>query len=312
MPRLMQISPTDPQELQWEVNDSSPKPITIPILDNTKAVFNEDIEVELNNPRDTGGALLALGQVNKATVTILYDKQPAGAVDRNWNPECLTIPIRRILNYPGTDGGVSDGANGNGGTVNAVAEQPDGKVIVAGAFISFDSNPYKRIVRLLNNGYQDPAFLAWPNSGADDTINAVVLQPDKKLLSAATSHPSTPSTATALPGLTRTVLWTAPSIRTGNQWRGAGNGVAGQPPGRHRRQLHVGQRNQHGECRAAECGRLAGHRVQSWFLPYGVVYALAVDSTNRVYIGGGFDKGGRPDQRRRGAVERRRFVGHRF
>ncbi len=167
--------------LTWATGESGAKPINITILDTTNAQFNEDIEVELFNPRN-GAAQLALGQVNTATVTILYDKQPAGAVDRTWNKDGANDSIPPFLQFPGTQGGVSDSANGNGGAVYAVAEQPDGKAILAGSFISFDSNPYNRIVRVLNNGYQDPTFLAWPNSGADDSIYAVALQPDGKIL----------------------------------------------------------------------------------------------------------------------------------
>ena len=50
------------------------------------------------------------------------------------------------------------------------------------AFTSFDSNPYNRIVRVLPNGYQDPTFLAAPNSGANDFIAALALQPDGKII----------------------------------------------------------------------------------------------------------------------------------
>ena len=167
--------------LTWGNGDSSPKEIRIPILDNANAAFNEDIQVELFNPR-AGSAILALGQVDTATVTILYDKQPAGAVDKTWNKDGFNDSNPAFLQYPGTQGGVSDSANGNGGTVYAVAEQPNGKAIIAGSFISYDSTPYKRIVRVLNNGYQDPTFLAPPNNGADDTIYAVALQPDGKVI----------------------------------------------------------------------------------------------------------------------------------
>jgi uncharacterized delta-60 repeat protein len=167
--------------LTWGPNDNSPKAITIPINALTNAAFNEDLEIELYNPRD-GSTLVALGQVNKATVTILYDKQPAGAVDRTWNKDGENDSTPPFLQYPGTQGGVSDSANGNGGTVYAAAEQPDGKSILAGSFISFDSNPYNRIVRLMTNGYQDTSFLAAPNSGANEAIYAMALQTNGQIV----------------------------------------------------------------------------------------------------------------------------------
>ena len=105
-------------------------------------------------------------------------------MDRTWNKDngdgFDSIPP--FLQYPGTKGGVSDTANGNGGTVYAVAVQPDGKTIIAGSFNSYDSNPYNRIVRLLANGYQDPTFLAAPNSGANDVITCMALQADGKIV----------------------------------------------------------------------------------------------------------------------------------
>ncbi len=172
----------------WEPGDASRRAISIPITDDPDPEFNEDLEAEIYYPRDTAhnNAVLALGQISKATVTILFDDQPAGAVDRTWNKDGANDSLPPFLQYPGTQGGISDSANGNGGTVYAAAEQPDGKVIIAGSFISYDSNPYNRIVRVLANGYQDPAFQGnfspWYNSGADDTINCVVLQPDGKIL----------------------------------------------------------------------------------------------------------------------------------
>ncbi len=171
--------------LTWGQGDKTPKPITITIDKINTAAFNEDIEIELYNPYDNTTSPrtpLAWGQVHTATVTILFNVEPAGAVDQGWNPDGANNSVPPFLSYPGTGGGVSDSANGNGGTVYAVAEQPDGKAIVAGSFISFDSNPYNRIVRLLNNGYQDPTFLATPNSGANEAIYAMALQPDGRIV----------------------------------------------------------------------------------------------------------------------------------
>lgn len=178
--------------LTWAANDYLPKTITIPIINNGLVEFNTDFLVQLHNavPQPTAttyGAIL--GEVNAAYVTILFDdltcgQQPAGAVDRCWNKDGATDSNPPFLKYPGTQGGQSGSANGNGGTVYAVAEQPDGKTIVAGSFVSFDSNPYNYIVRLLNNGYQDTSFLTNNNNGggANGFIASVVLQPDGKIL----------------------------------------------------------------------------------------------------------------------------------
>ena len=158
--------------------------ITIGLL-NSGSGFNKDFTMALSNP--AGQDLI--GGVGQTTVTILSMTAgtlatvlPAGSVDPYWNKDNTNDSTPPFLKYPGTQGGVSGTANGNGGTVYAVVEQPDGNAIIAGSFNSYDSNPYNRIVRVLANGYQDPTFLAPPNSGANDVINAMALQPDGKII----------------------------------------------------------------------------------------------------------------------------------
>src|SRR5665213_2064509 len=176
--------------LSWGVGQAGAQQVTIPIFNNGLIENNEDFRFQLYNPQpgpSPSGPGAMLGQVNWATVTILFDdldcgQQPAGAVDRCWNTDGSSASVPPFLNYPGTQGGSSGGANGNGGTVYAMAEQPDGRTIIAGSFISFDSNPYNRIVRLLSDGYQDTSFLAAPNSGANDSIDALALQDDGKII----------------------------------------------------------------------------------------------------------------------------------
>jgi len=163
--------------------------ITIPIL-NSGAGFNKDFTLALSNPSLSPPSSQGLiGGLAQTTVTIeattsgtLASVLPAGAVDPSWNKDNTYDSTPPYLKYPGTQGGVSTTANGNGGTVYAVVEQPDGNAIIAGSFISYDSTPYNRIVRVLASGYQDPTFLAPPNSGANDAINAMVLQPDGKII----------------------------------------------------------------------------------------------------------------------------------
>ena len=173
--------------LSWGANNAGAQIITIPILNNGLVENNADFHVQLYNPlpkptsTDVGAEL---GLVNAASVTIYFaaencGQQPAGAVDRCWNPEGSSASIPPFLSYPGTQGGVSGGANGNSGTVYAVAEQPNGETIVAGSFTSYDSNPYNRIVRVLNDGYQDSTFqgVTANNSGANNFIAALALYP---------------------------------------------------------------------------------------------------------------------------------------
>lgn len=178
--------------LTWGPDDNDPKQISIPIINNGLVENNVDFLVQLYNisplpsSADPGAEL---GLVNSAKVTILFDattsvcnQQPAGAADRCWNRDLFSDSTPPFLQYPGTQGSVNGTGIGNGGTVYALAEQSDGKLIVGGLFTSFDSNPYNRLVRLLPSGYQDTTFMAAPNSGANGGIYAVAIQNDGKIL----------------------------------------------------------------------------------------------------------------------------------
>lgn len=167
----------------WAANDNNDKTISITLLNPGTPAFNLDLQLQIFVPVGSTEPVI-IGGIDRATLTILGDEQPAGAVDRTWNKDNgdgfdSNPPY---LKFPGTKGGASDSANGNGGTVNAVVEQADGKAIIAGSFNSYDSNPYNYIVRLLSNGYQDPTFLVSPNSGANDVIAAMALQTDGKIV----------------------------------------------------------------------------------------------------------------------------------
>ncbi len=72
---------------------------------------------------------------------------------------------------------VGTGANA---TIYAFAVQPDGKIIIGGAFTSFNGTPINRIARLNSNGSLDISFN--PGLGANERINSVALQADGKIL----------------------------------------------------------------------------------------------------------------------------------
>ena len=64
--------------------------------------------------------------------------------------------------------------------VYALALQPDGKIIVAGNFTSYNGVLMNRIVRLLPDGTLDSGFLI--GSGADAIVDCILLQPDGKIV----------------------------------------------------------------------------------------------------------------------------------
>ncbi|MFN7141775.1 MAG: delta-60 repeat domain-containing protein, partial [Limisphaerales bacterium] len=60
----------------------------------------------------------------------------------------------------------------------AVAVQPDGKIIIAGAFRNYNGTPRNFIARLHKNGTLDQTFVANPN----DWVRCVAVQPNGKIL----------------------------------------------------------------------------------------------------------------------------------
>ncbi len=70
--------------------------------------------------------------------------------------------------------------SGADGTVNAVAVQPDGKVLIGGSFTSVNGIPRRGVARLHSDGRVDLTFL--PGSGANDAVLALSVLPDGNLL----------------------------------------------------------------------------------------------------------------------------------
>jgi uncharacterized delta-60 repeat protein/uncharacterized repeat protein (TIGR01451 family) len=175
--------------LHWDVNDFAAKTFQIPIVDDDLVEFNEDIHVELVNPRplpggSTPGVVLGnLGYFNSpdgdgnfANLTILFDnqyggEQPAGAVDRFHNVDNVYFSTPPQMQHPGANN-----------TVMALVVQSDTNTIIAGDFTSFNGTTRNRIARMLPSGYLDTGFLAPPNSGANRFIAALALQTDGKIV----------------------------------------------------------------------------------------------------------------------------------
>jgi uncharacterized delta-60 repeat protein len=70
---------------------------------------------------------------------------------------------------------------GFNGLVSAIAIQSDGKVILGGAFTTYNGNSYGRIVRLNANGTEDTSFNSG-GTGFDGAVNDILIQPDGKIV----------------------------------------------------------------------------------------------------------------------------------
>jgi uncharacterized repeat protein (TIGR01451 family)/uncharacterized delta-60 repeat protein len=132
----------------------------IPIANDGVVEFNEDIYMEIVGTSPPG-----LAGLNRfATMTICYNNQPAGAADREWNPEGVVYTNPRFYNTPGANN-----------TVNAVAVQPDQKTLLAGDFNSVNSFTRNHVARFNFDGSIDTTFN--PGSGADGPVSSMILYP---------------------------------------------------------------------------------------------------------------------------------------
>src|SRR4051794_40510027 len=73
-----------------------------------------------------------------------------------------------------------DPGSGASGVITAIAHQTDGRILIAGAFTEFNAIPRNRIARLNLDGSLDSSFN--PAAGADDTVNAMAIQPDGRIV----------------------------------------------------------------------------------------------------------------------------------
>lgn len=145
--------------LTWGDRDGSTKYIEIDINDDNRIELNEYIMIELFDPRlNDQPANIMMRRRSKATICILFDDQPSGAGDREYNPPSAFNP--------------NPGANG---TVLAVAIDNQGRALVGGIFTGVNSVYRNHIARLTQTGALDTSFN--PGSGPDDFVTAIAVYP---------------------------------------------------------------------------------------------------------------------------------------
>ena len=96
----------------------------------------------------------------------------------NPQPYNLSYVVRLLAN--GQPDPAFTSAPGGDGTVNTVAVQSDGKILVGGTFASFNTVFFKNLARLQADGKADATFLI--GSGPDAQVNAIAVQADGKIL----------------------------------------------------------------------------------------------------------------------------------
>ncbi len=195
-----------------------------------------------------------------------------------------------------TNGGVAAGFSGSvsfDAALQALAVQPDGRMVVGGAFKS----PAAGVARVRPNSSLD--FQFDPGLGADGAVNAVVLQPDGKVLigGAFTNVAGNPRARLARlgPDGNFDAVFVSTGITNGSIFS-----VALAPDGK----ILIGGsfRYVHGQSRSGVARLLADGSLDASFNPgvgvTGTVYTVSVLTNGAVFIGGDFlSVGGLPRAR---------------
>ena len=132
--------------------------VTVPVTNDDATEFNEDILVHLIRENNQP----PLGVNTRANITILHDEDPAGALDREWNPDGVTSTTPRLNATPGANN-----------IVRAVAVQSDQRTLIGGDFTAYNSFPRNRIARINVDGSVDTSFV--PGTGTDDFVSSIAV-----------------------------------------------------------------------------------------------------------------------------------------
>lgn len=114
-------------------------------------------------------------QVSQAGNYVVAVSNAAGGV-------LSSVAALAVVDVPGAgslDSGFDVGTGGNA-PVYAMAQQPDGLLVIGGAFDLFNGAALRRIARLKADGSLDPAFS--PGTGADGSVYAVALQANGQIV----------------------------------------------------------------------------------------------------------------------------------
>ena len=110
------------------------------------------------------------------TITVQSDgKIVVGGFFSGYQGEAASGLVR--LNSDGSRDTTFDvGGAGVDGSVEAIVQQPDGKLLIGGAFTTYQGDPHPDLVRVLPDGTADPSFSL--GSGFTDQVSALALAPN--------------------------------------------------------------------------------------------------------------------------------------
>ncbi len=183
--------------------------IQIPIIDDVLGEGNENFTITLSDPISLNPAALpgsTLLGPNASTVVTILDNETPGNVDFEFvagpNAPVRSVALQSDLKIViggdftlvdnlslnriarlQTDGNLDSSFNPGAGAnsnVYAVVSQPDGKVVIGGAFSTVNNTNRLRIARLNGDGKLDLGFN--PGSGANGIVRAIAVQTNGQVI----------------------------------------------------------------------------------------------------------------------------------
>lgn len=131
------------------------------------------------NPSDNGNTIIEGANSDVRAIALQADgKILIGGNFTSYNGATANRIAR--LNADGTLDAAFNTGTGTGGTVNKILVQADGKIIIAGAFDTYNGTAAPFIIRLNIDGSKDATFNA--GTGFNNIVNTLALQTDGKII----------------------------------------------------------------------------------------------------------------------------------
>jgi uncharacterized delta-60 repeat protein len=195
------------------------------------------------------------------------------------------------LNADGfVDTSFNPGTGANGG-LNAIALQADGKVLIGGVFTSYNGTARNRFARLSGNGSLDTNFLNTSTGADNDSVNAIALQPDGKILIGGFFTGYNGTTRNSIARLNGNGSLDTSFLNTGMGANSTVNAIALQPDGKVLIGGFFTSYNGVGRSRIARLnadGSLDTNFLNTGTGANGSVLAIAVQPDGKVLLGGFF------------------------
>ena len=141
----------------------------------TRLNANGSVDAGFNTGLDCNGAVYGIALQSNGWIVL------AGAftnVNALLNNHVARVSTTGVLEVPAT----FDTGTGANGIVDAVAVQPDGKILLAGEFTSFNGQPRNYVARLEANGSVESTAAFNPGTGANGFVYCLAVQADGKIV----------------------------------------------------------------------------------------------------------------------------------